>query len=221
MGTKSAASVGTTTGITNVQVLLDFKTYSEKKFEPFMNKVVKCSTDNPYKTVTPALLANCVLRRDEYVTARTNRDANPSPANTQFLESAHLLAAKAFGELAVWVQDNCDDDRAIALSFGFKVAKAVRVAATKLPMPSSVTNDYGMPGTIIFKCKSLGRNVKYFVEYTLDGGITWMQCGFSTKSFSIIASGLVRGKEYIFRIYGLNDAGPGYPWTSGGIIAAV
>lgn len=222
MGTKAAAAaVQTTTGITTVQILLDFKTFPEKTFEPFMNKVIKCATDNPYLTTPPALLANCVLRRDEYVTARTNRDANPSPANTQFLESAQLLAAKAFEELAKWVEANCDNDRAVAMSFGFKVAKAVRTAATLLPEPSSVGYSYGMPGTIVFKCKALGRNVKYIVECTLDNGVTWVSCGLSTKSFRIIASGLVRGKEYIFRIYGLNDAGPGYPWTSSGIIAAV
>lgn len=221
MGTKSAVEAEAATTVPTVQVLLDFKTYPEKTFEPFMNKVVKCATDNPYKTVPPALLANCVLRRDEYVTARTNRDANPSPANTQFLESAQMIAAKAFAELAQWVQDNCDNDPAIAMSFGFKVAKTTHAAATKLAKPSNVEYSYGMPGTIIFKCKALGRNVKYFVEYTLDNGATWVQCGFSTKSYSIIASGLVRGKEYIFRIYGYNDAGPGYPYTSGGIIAAV
>jgi hypothetical protein len=175
MGTKSTVAVEETVVLPSVQIMLDFKHYPEKTFEPFMDKVIKCTTDNPYKTVTPALLANCVLRRNDYVAARTNRDANPSPANTQFLESANMLAF----------------------------------------------HKYGMPGTIVFKCNALGPNVKYIVECSLDNGITWTVCGISTKSFRIIASGLVRGKEYIFRISGVNNAGNGYPWTSAGIIAAV
>ena len=221
MGAKSAAAAEASIGIVTVQVLLDFKAYPEKSFEPFMNKVIKCSTGNPYKTPPAELLENCTRRRDEYVAARTNRDANPTTANTQFLEAAYIRAGDSFEVLAIWVQDNCDNDRAIAMSFGFKVAKTTRTAATILPKPTNVEYSYGMPGTIVFKCKSLGRNVKYLVECSLDNGTTWTQCGFSTKSFSIIASGLVRGKEYIFRIYGYNDAGEGYPWTSGGIIAAV
>ncbi|GEM_PF-3145637 len=221
MGTKSTVAVEETVVLPSVQIMLGFKHYPEKTFEPFMDKVIKCTTDNPYKTVTPALLANCVLKRNQYVAARTNRDANPSPANTQFLESANMLAAKAFEELANWVQANCDDDPAIALSFGFKIAKPNRTSATLLPAPSNVKNKYGMPGTIVFKCNALGPNVKYMVECSLDNGITWTVCGISTKSFRIIASGLVRGKEYIFRISGVNNAGNGYPWTSAGIIAAV
>ncbi len=220
MGAKSVATVETVTGISGIQILIDFKTYPEKKFEPFMDKVIKCSTDNPFKTVPPALLANCVTVRDEYVTARTNRDANPSPANTQFLETAQLRGGKAFEELARWVADNSDNDRGIAKSFGFNLAKAVRTSATILPKPSDVEYSYGMPGTIVFKCKALGR-VNFIIECSLDNGITWVQCGVSTKSFRIIASGLVRGKEYIFKIYGSNAAGPGYPYISGSIVAAV
>ncbi len=221
MGTTSTASVEATTGVNDVQVLLDFKTYPEKTFEPFINKVYQCSSTNPHKTVPPEILDDCLLKRDAYSKARTNRDANPSPANTQFLEAAQVAAANSFEVLAKWVQVNCDNDPAIALSFGFKIAKTTRTAATQYPKPSNVEYSYGMPGTVVFKCKSLGRNAKYFLEYSLDYGATWVQCGFSTKSFRIIANGLVRGKEYIFKLYGVNDAGQGLPYFSSGIIAAV
>lgn len=221
MGIKSAVEDEVTTTVPAVQVLIDFKEYPEKTFEPFMDKVVKCATGNPYATVPPALLANCVLRRDEYVAARTNRDAFPSPANTQFLETAQELGGKAFEELAKWVELNCEDNPAIAKSFGFKVAKTTRSAATKLAKPSNVEYSYGMPGTIIFKCKALARRTRYIVECTVVGETTSRICGVSTKSYNIVASGLVRGKEYIFTIYGENEAGSGYPYTSGGIIAAV
>lgn len=219
MGTKKAAAAAPT--ISTVQVIIDFKTYNEKKFGPFLSKVLLCARNNPYKQAPEEMLNDCTTQAEAYFTARTNRDANPTTANTQFLEAAQLKAADSFEVLAIWVQDNCDNDPAIVLSFGFKVVKTTRTAATKLPAPSDVSYSYGMPGTIVFKCKAFGKRAQYTVECSTDGGLTWTICGNSTKSFRIIASGLVRGKEYIFRIYGVNDAGPGFPWTSSAIIAAV
>ncbi|MCC6723037.1 MAG: fibronectin type III domain-containing protein [Saprospiraceae bacterium] len=121
----------------------------------------------------------------------------------------------------IWVQDNCNGDLGIVLSFGFKVAKTTKSAATLYPMPSDVSYEYGMPGTIVFKCKTLGKRARYIVECSTYGGQTWTMCGVSTKGRQIIAQGLVRGKEYLFRIYGQNEAGNGMPWTSGSILAAV
>jgi hypothetical protein len=220
MGKKTASAEATAT-ISTVQVSLEFKYNNEKKFEPTLSKILQCSIANPYKEAPKEILDTCKLARDEYVTARTNRDANPSPANTQFMEAANVRAGNAFEVLAKWVQDNCDNDVAIALSFGFKVVKTARHAATLLDTPTDVKWSYDMPGTIVFKCKSFGRGVRYIVECSTDNGLTWTVCGISSKSYRIVASGLVRGKEYMFRLYGLNDAGNGKPWTSAGILAAV
>jgi hypothetical protein len=220
MGSKTAA-VAATAIIATIQVLLDFKSFVEKKFGPFLSKVLLCAKNNPYLKPPTEILDDCTARADDYFKARTNRDANPSPANTQFLEAAQVKAADSFEVLAKWVQDNCGNDLAVLLSFGFKAAKTTRSSATQLSAPTNVEYSYGMPGTIVFKCKAFGRGVQYFVECSTDGGLTFTMCGVSTKSFSIIANGLVRGKEYVFRIYGVNDAGNGRPWTSAAIIAAV
>ncbi len=220
MGSKTVTEVATVT-VPTIQVILDFKRFGEKKFEPFLAKVYQCSMANPYKTVPQNILDVCKQGRDEYVTARTNRDANPNPANTQFLEAAYIRAGDAYEVLAKWVEANCDDAVAIALSFGFSVAKPMRHAATQLSAPVKVEYEYGMPSTIVFKCKSLGRNIRYMVECSIDGGQNFQICGMSSKSFRIVAESLVRSKEYIFRIYGVNAAGNGFPWNSGGLIAAV
>jgi len=207
--------------ITTVQVKLDFKTYDEKRFQPFMAKVLQCSDGNPYLTPPEAMLTDCADANTAYIKARTNRDANPTTANTQFLEAAKVTAGEKFEILALWVQDNSDNSAAVILSFGFKVVKQTRTAATKPVAPKTVTYEYGMPGTIKFKCESLGQRIRYIVACSSDNGQTWQICGVSAKSFEIIASGLTRGKEYIFRIYGSNAAGDGFPWTSGSILAAV
>lgn len=220
MGSKTAAAAAPAT-LSTVQVRLDFKSYDEKLFQPFMAKVLQCSNGNPHLTPPPVILDDCLAANSAYIKARTDRDANPTVANTQFLESAHIIAADKFEVLAIWVQDNCDNNAAIVLSFGFKVAKQTRTAATKPPTPKTVTYVYWMPGSIKFKSESLGQRIRYIVECSSDNGQTWQICGVSTKSYEIIASGLTRGKEYIFRIYGSNAAGDGLPWTSGSILAAV
>lgn len=220
MGSKTAAAAAPAT-LSTVQVRLDFKSYDEKLFQPFMAKVLQCSDGNPFLTPPSDIIDDCVASNTAYIKARTNRDANPTVANTQFLEAARVIAADKFEVLAIWVQNNCDNNPAIVLSFGFKVAKQTRTAATKLPAPKTVTYVYGMPGTIKFKCESLGLRVRYIVACSSDNGLTWQICGVSPKSFEIIASGLTRGKEYIFRIYGSNAAGDGFPWTSSSILAAV
>lgn len=215
------STVAAPASISTVQVKLDFKNYDEKRFQPFMAKVLKCSDGNTFLTPPEPIMQNCILANSNYIAARTNRDANPSTSNSQFLEVAQVKGGEAFEMLAVWIQDNCNNDAAIVLSFGFKVSKTTRTAATRTPVPKDVVYEYGMPGTIKFKCKSLGVRVRYIVECSSDGGLTWQICGVSTKSFEIIAKGLARGKEYIFRLYGSNAAGDGFPWTSGSIIAAV
>lgn len=201
-------------------VLLDFNSYSQAKYDRFAAKVMRCCKGNPNGEPPKELTDRAQADLDAYDQAVITADADPSPANTEAKNEALQTTKNSLVMVADWVASNSGGKRAVAMSYGFKLAKVVRSKATLLEAPINVKWTYGMPGTVVFSCKSLGDRVEYRV-YTSADGITWTMNSTSRKSFKIIAEKLERGKEYFFKIAGVNAAGEGLPWFSPGIIAAV
>jgi hypothetical protein len=113
--------------------------------------------------------------------------------------------------LAIYVENNCNDDSSILTSSGFAVKTTVRTAGKPVVAPAFKSLDLGVnSGQITITLKSVTGAKVYFVRYApMTGGLpgSWTSVPIPKINVKTTISGLTPGVTYGFQTQSLGPIG--------------
>ncbi len=184
----------------NLRLVNGFNQESDAGLSTRASQIVIAMTDNPnFTTPTPS-----VADVSEILGAYNTALGNCTEGDRQKIALKNQMRETLIEVLHVWglyVVLNCGNDIAVALTSGFKVAKAPS-PAPPLGKPSVPVIDFGINrGDMISKGKREAQALVYLHQYATEAEMQagkW-QTEHSSKSTAVI-SGLVPGTNYYYRI---------------------
>jgi hypothetical protein len=113
--------------------------------------------------------------------------------------------------LAIYVQNNCNDDMSIFTSSGFIAQTPVKTSGLPVAMPTIRNLDYGaVSGQLTVTVKRVVGGRAYFIRYgaIANGAVaSWTTISAATVNKKLVISGLTPGVTYGFQIQALGTVG--------------
>ena len=189
-------------------ISLSFAKLSDTKLVAKTNQIIASITGNAnYPTPTPTLPV--VQAAATAFTTALTAAADGGRTKTAEKNAARAVLLGLLRNLALFVQQHCNEDLAVLLSSGFDAQKEPQPAGV-LPSPQNVTlTQSTLSGQLDFRAGSVANASAYEGEMTTD--ITkdeWETVGvFTTSRFSL--EELKPGSTYWARSRAIGAAGPG------------
>jgi len=113
--------------------------------------------------------------------------------------------------LALYVQNNCNDDMTIFTTSGFTAKASTKTAGQPVAIPTIKSLDYGLlPGELTASIKSVTGAKAYNIRYApLTGGLPgpWTTVQVAVIKKPTTFSNLTRGTDYAFQVQALGSVG--------------
>ena len=189
-----------------IQVLISFCYFGDAVLLAFAKQILVAMTDNtnfPSPSPTLKVIGNAIT---DYETAMSNA-ANGGKTLTAIKNQLREAMLAQLKLLATYVEQNSNNDRAIALSSGFDLRKA-RGHATVPNTPIGVSAVQGVHnGEISVSCNAQKDAKLYECRYTTDATLaTWNSVPPQTnRKFTI--GGLAHGADVFVSMRAVNSAG--------------
>lgn len=189
-----------------IQVLIGFSYFPDAVLLAFAEQVLVAMTGNTnFPTPSPELkvIGDAI---NNYETALSNA-ADGGKTLTAIKNQQREEMLKQLKLLANYVELNCNNDRAIALSSGFELKKA-RGHSTPPAVPTGISASQGnLNGEIDITCKPQADAKLFECRYTLDPTLaTWTSVPPQTnRKFTI--GGFAHGADVFVSMRAINSAG--------------
>ncbi|HEY4788146.1 MAG TPA: fibronectin type III domain-containing protein [Bacteroidales bacterium] len=182
-----------------VNILVNFSRHSDDKLSTESGEVIDGMTGNTNFPDAVPTVAQVTTARNDFLTAHL-ACANGGKRETLIKNQRRTVLESLLRTLGLYVEANCKDDPAIALSSGFKIKK-VKESQLVLGKPQNVKAEPGpIPGSIKISVDPVKGAVKYLIEWALtpvNGETVWQ---FDLGKSGFIIRNLIQGKEYAFKV---------------------
>jgi hypothetical protein len=193
-----------------VRAVTNFSSLLDSVLVTLALAVIKGMTGNaafPNPTVDLTAFGNLVTTFSAAIAAALDGGKNAKAIR----DKQRKLVIKDLKSLALYVENNCDDDPAILTTSGFSVKKPVKTAGQPVVAPAIKTLDFGAnSGQITVTLKKVSGAKVYFLRYaamTAGAPGTWIDVPVPSVNKKTMISGLTPGVTYAFQTRSLGNAG--------------
>jgi hypothetical protein len=188
-----------------LKVISGFSKLRDDDLDTKAQFIIDKMTNNPNYPAPIPDIAALTNAKNEYVVALTDKETG-GKEKTAIKNQKRTNLETILGQLALYVQQNCQNDLAILLSSGFDAAKPKEKIGL-LEKPQNLKAEDGPnAGTIKLSVKSVKGADSYLFECTeapVSNDSVWTAKPSSKANY--IFEGLTSGKQYAFRVAGVGS----------------
>jgi hypothetical protein len=199
-----------TTKAAPVRAVTNFSSLSDSDLFTLATAVIKGLTGNaafPNPTVDLTAFGNAVTT----FSAATAAALDGGKTAKAIRDKQRKLVIQDLKSLALYVENNCNDDPAILTTSGFAVKTPVKTAGLPVVAPAIKTLDYGAnSGQITVTLKKVPGAKVYFLRYaamTAGSPGSWTNVAVPKVNVKTTISGLTAGVIYAFQTQSLGSVG--------------
>jgi hypothetical protein len=198
-----------TTKLTPIRALMNFNTFSDANLLMLATAVLKAMTGNanfPTPTLDLTVFATALSVYSAAIAAALDGGKNAKSARNK----QRKIVVKYLRQLAVYAENNCNDDMSIFTSSGF-TAKSKPSPAAPVAVPSFKSLDYGkVPGQLLVSIKASAGARSYILRFAPLTGTTpgpWTTLNIANIKKAISITNLTSGTTYAFQVQALGMLG--------------
>ena len=208
--TATTASATKTKKPAAVKAITGFSSLSDANLVARAGAVVSGMTGNPAFNAPPVditAFASAVNAYNAAISAALDGGKNAKAARNK----QRKLVIRDLKLLAVYVENNCDDDMEVFTSSGFQAKSPVKTANQPVAIPTFRYVDFGAnSGQLAVSIKKVNGARAYFARYAVitNGQLgAWTTLTIPNIQTATIVSGLTPGITYAFQVQALGPIG--------------
>ncbi len=186
----------------SIRIVDGFRTQANEQIATVAGTIITGLTNNPAFPSPPVDL-NAVQAAVDDLNAALAAQPHGGTAATAEKNSKRAVLVALLRKLKNYVQDNCGNDPAVALSSGFPTAASTRTRWA-LANPSILNVRLGNSAELVLKVTPIARAKCYEVQLAAVGaGNTpgpWQTAGLFTDSRLMTVNSLTPGTTYVFQV---------------------
>jgi hypothetical protein len=194
-----------------VRVALSFATYSKDQLNSFAILAIVCLKNNLLFPNLPVAIAALSALQAAYQDAMNAAAMGGHKDTTVMLEARDALVA-ALRQIAAYIQSlNLTESQVLTSGFDVIVwskTKITIVAPTGISLDNSITTQLGVSLQAVAGAKA------YYVQFSADGGKTWLDVGIWPNTKGIVITNLTPGTIYSVRIRAIGGSTQYGPWSA-------
>jgi hypothetical protein len=209
-GAVTSSSATKTAKRASIKVLTGFSKLSVNGLANLASAVVKGMTGNtafPSPPVSLTAFSAGLATFSAAIVAALDGGKNAKAVQ----KTQRKLITQDLTLLAVYVQNNCNDDPALVTSSGFGAKAQAKTATGQVAVPGFRSLDFGVnSGQVAFRVSSVDGAKAYFARYTVMSGTTpgaWTTLNVASLKTATTISGLTPGTTYGFQVQALGSLG--------------
>jgi hypothetical protein len=147
------------------------------------------------------------------IDANNNVDVGGSPNLTALRDEAQQALLVALRKIAAYVQSESLDSLSTLLSSGFQ---NVPMPSPSAPLDTPTILKAANNGTtqVLLRLSTVTNANSYEIQYTTDGGKTWISGGISSKALRIVLTNLTPGTVYTIQARALGGSTGQSIWST-------
>ena len=194
-----------------VRVSLSFVSLPKDQFNSFAILVIVCLKNNLLFPNLPVVIAALTTLQTAYQDAMNAAAMGGHKDNTLMLE-AHDALIMALRQNAAYIQSlNLTESQVLTSGYDVIVWSKNKIT---LVAPDGVSLDNSISGQLGVALSAVAGAKAYHVQYTADGGKTWLDVGIWPNTKGIIIPNLTPGTVYGVRILGIGGSTQYGPWSA-------
>jgi hypothetical protein len=179
----------------------------------FTQVLIICLTGNAAFTKLPVALADLQALLQALIDANNNVDVGGSPNLTALRGEAQQALLVALRKNAAYVQSVSLDSLSTLLSSGFQNVPAPS-ASGPLDAPTILKAANNGTTRVLLRLSPVTNANSYEIQYTTDGGKTWVSGAISSQARSILVTSLTPGTVYTIQARALGGSTGQSIWST-------
>jgi hypothetical protein len=195
-----------------IRVAFAFARYDKIQLNYFALLVVACLRNNALFPLLPVSVADLEGLQQTYVAAMNNAPLRGLPARAAFREAREALIL-ALRQIGAYVQSLGLTKESDVMSSGFDLA-VWNTRQTPLTTPVLVRLDNSVSTQLALKLRAVANAKVYEVQFSADGGQTWLAWDISPTTKGIVLTGLTTGTVYSVRVRAVGGSTRFSAWSN-------
>jgi len=175
--------------------------------------VIICLTNNPAFTKLPVSLADLQLLLQALQDANNNYNAGGGPELLALRDEAQQALIVALRKTAAYVQSESVESLSKMLSSGFQNVPPP-AASGPLAAPNILKVMNNGTTQVVLRLSPVANANSYEIQWTTDGGKTWVSGGISSQARRVVVTKLIPGTVYTFQARALGGSTGASIWSN-------